>query len=225
MPHAGTPSIFAIWPRRTALARHDLAFEDGRHEAGLVVDQDQLGHGDVEQHEEFFEKTSGHTAARRDAELDRIAWPPLPAGRHARPAGLGVTGCASWRSGRCPDVHADRHQSLHPARRHAAGAAAGRPLAPRRVRARGLRAGRARRDAWPVDVVRADAHFNYYERKTFVARLNQDVIAPGPGARLSRDLDRRHLARRPGRADLREGASLGCRRRWWRWRRIWAKRR
>ena len=29
-----------------------------------------------------------------------------------------------------------------------------------------------------VDVVRVDAHLNYYERKTFVARLHQDVIAP-----------------------------------------------
>ena len=29
-----------------------------------------------------------------------------------------------------------------------------------------------------VDVVRVDAHLNYYERKTFVTHLNQDVIAP-----------------------------------------------
>lgn len=29
-----------------------------------------------------------------------------------------------------------------------------------------------------VDVVRVDAHLNYYERNTFVERLRQDVIAP-----------------------------------------------
>lgn len=63
-----------------------------------------------------------------------------------------------------------------------------------------------------ADVVRVDAHLGYYEKNVFVERLRQDVIAPAK-ARLSRDLDLRHLAGRFRRTHLCAGTPGRHRRR------------
>lgn len=90
---------------------------------------------------------------------------------------FGVTGCASWRSADAPmytqtdtsrcTLHADTLLVLLP----------GVYSHPDEFVREGFV--RAVHDArLAVDLVRVDAHLNYYERKTFVARLNQDVIVP-----------------------------------------------
>lgn len=90
---------------------------------------------------------------------------------------FGVTGCASWRSADAPmytqtdtsrcTLHADTLLVLLP----------GVYSHPDEFVREGFV--QAVTDArLAVDVVRVDAHLNYYERKTFVARLNQDVITP-----------------------------------------------